>query len=161
MNATAKSPNALAIDTRSEDSLVVLSVEGAIDSTNCAALRDAIIKATLDEPSAVVVNVSALQVPDEASWSIFVSARWQVDTPQHVPILLVCASRAGRELITRTGVTRFMPVYPTEKRAIKPSAGSRDARCGMPRCNCPPTWAAFASPASWSASGSRRGRNPG
>ncbi|ABL06413.1 STAS domain-containing protein [Mycobacterium ulcerans] len=119
MNATAKSPNALAIDTRSEDSLVVLSVEGAIDSTNCAALRDAIIKATLDEPSAVVVNVSALQVPDEASWSIFVSARWQVDTPQHVPILLVCASRAGRELITRTGVTRFMPVYPTEKRAIK------------------------------------------
>jgi anti-anti-sigma regulatory factor len=90
-----------------------------LDAANSAALRDTIMKATLDEPSAVIVNVTALQVPEQAGWSIFISARWQVDTRPDVPIVLVCANRGSRDAITRAGVARFMPVYPTEKGAMK------------------------------------------
>jgi anti-anti-sigma factor len=119
VSAVAASPSSLAVAARTEQSVVVLTVEGVLDSGNTAALRDSIIKATLDEPSAVMVNVNTLHVPAESAWSAFMSARWQIDTQPDVPIVLVCAHRATREEITRSGVTRFMPVYPTEQAAMK------------------------------------------
>ncbi len=99
--------------------MVVLAADGVLDANTSAELRDNIINATLDEPSAVIVDVSGLHVPDEAAWSVFISARWQLDARPDVPIMLVCSHRAGREAITRTGVARFMPVFPSEKGAIK------------------------------------------
>ncbi len=119
MSAVAKSSNALALASRTEQSVVVLTAEGVLDGTNSAELRDNISKATADVPTAVIVDVSALQVPDEAAWSALVSARWQLDTRPDVPIVLVAANRAARDAITRSGAARFMPVYPTEKGAMK------------------------------------------
>ncbi len=58
-------------------------------------------------------------MPEESAWSVFISARWQLDTRPDVPIVLVCDNRAAREAITRSGVAHFMPVYPTEKAAMK------------------------------------------
>jgi anti-anti-sigma factor len=119
VSAVAESPNSLAVATRTDQSVVILTVEGVLETGNSAALRDIIMKATVDEPSALIVNVSAVQVPAESAWSTLIGARWQVHTRPDVPILLVCAHRAAREAITRTGVTRFMPVYSTEKGAMK------------------------------------------
>ncbi|MHA7653436.1 STAS domain-containing protein [Mycobacterium sp. ML4] len=118
MSAVARSP-ALALASRTQDSVVVLTTEGVLDTNNSAELRDTITKATIDAPSAVVVDVGALQVPDEASWSAFVSARWQLETRPDVPIVLISSNRASRDAITRSGVARFMPVYTTEKAAMK------------------------------------------
>jgi anti-anti-sigma factor len=115
----AKSPSSLAIAARTEQSVAVLTADGVLDANNSAELRDSIMKATLDEPAAVIVDVTALQVPDEAGWSVFLSAFWQADTRRHVPILLATGNRAAREAITRAGVARFMAVYPTEKGARK------------------------------------------
>jgi anti-anti-sigma factor len=119
VSAVAESPNSLAVATRTDQSVVVLTVEGVLDSSSSPALRDIIMKATLDEPSAVLVNVSGLQVPAESTWSSFVGVRWQVHTRPSVPIVLVCADRAAREAITRSEVARFMSVYATEKSAMK------------------------------------------
>ena len=119
VNAAAKSTSTLAIAARTDQSVVVLVADGVLDAASSAALRDSIMKATLDEPTAVIVNVTALQVPEEAGWAAFISARWQVDTRPDVPIVLVCANRGTRETITRAGVARFMPVYPSEKGAMK------------------------------------------
>lgn len=119
MSAVAKSPSSLALASRTEQSVVVLTAEGVLDAKNSTELRDAVTKATIDVPTAVIVDVSALQVPDEAAWSAFVSARWQLDTRPDVPIVLVCSNRAARDAITRSGAARFMPVYPTEKGAMK------------------------------------------
>lgn len=117
VSAVAESPSSLAVATSTDQSVVILTVEGVLDSGSSAALRDIIMKATLDEPSAVIVNVSGLQVPAESAWSSFLGVRWQAHTRPAVPILLACADRATRETITRSGVTRFMPVYATEKSA--------------------------------------------
>ncbi|SPM30902.1 sulfate transporter, partial [Mycobacterium terramassiliense] len=119
LGALAESPSSLAVATRTDESVVILTVEGQLDASSSAALRDMIMKTTLDEPSAVIVNVSKLQVPAESTWSSFIGVRWQVHTRPEVPIVLICADRAAREAITRSGVARFMPVYATEKSAMK------------------------------------------
>lgn len=119
VSAVAESPSSLAVATRTEQSVVVLTVEGVLDGSSSAALRDIITKATLDEPSAVLVNVSRLQVPAESVWSSFIGVRWQAHIRPSVPIVLVCADRTAREAITRSEVARFMPVYATEKSAMK------------------------------------------
>jgi anti-anti-sigma factor len=115
----AKSPSSLVLASRTAESVVVLTADGVLDSQNSAELRDNITKATLDVPTAIIVDVSALQVPDETTWSVLVSARWQLDTRPDVPIVLVSTNRASRDAIARSGVARFMPVYPTEKGAMK------------------------------------------
>lgn len=114
MSTAAKSPTALAIAVRTQDSVVILTADGALDSSSSALLRDSLTRATLEQPSAVIVNVTELQVAEESAWSVFISARWQADFRADVPVLLVCGHRAGRAAVTRTGVARFMPVYPTE-----------------------------------------------
>jgi anti-anti-sigma factor len=119
MSAVAEPPSSLAVAARTEQSVAVLTVNGVLDVSNSAALRDSIMKSTLDAPSAVIVDVNALRVPLESAWSAFISARWQVDTQPDVPIVLVCTHRATRDAITRSGVARFMPVYATEKAAMK------------------------------------------
>lgn len=130
MSAVAESPSSLAVATRTDESVVILTVEGKLDASSSAALRDMIMKTTLDQPSAVIVNVSKLQVPAESIWSNFIGVRWQVHTRPDVPIVLVCADRGAREAITRSGVARFMPVYATEKGAAKALGrlASRDVR---------------------------------
>jgi anti-anti-sigma regulatory factor len=102
-----------------ERTVAVLAVSGVLDAVTCAVLRDAIMKAALDEPSAVILDVTALQVAAESVWSTFLSARWQLHPQADVPILLVCAHRANREAITRSTVARFMPVHSTEKGAMR------------------------------------------
>jgi anti-anti-sigma factor len=119
VSAVAESPSSLAIAVRTEQPVTVLTVDGVLDSGSSAALRDSIMKATLHEPSAVIVDVNGLQVPARSAWSAFLGARWQAETQHDVPVLLVCANRATREAITRSGVARFMPVYATEKAAMK------------------------------------------
>lgn len=119
MSAVAESPSSLAIAARTEQSVAVLTVEGVLDASSSAALRDTITRATLNDASAVIVGVSGLQVASESAWSAFLSVRWQLDIRPEVPIVLVCASRTGRDALTRSGVTRFMPVYTTEKGAMK------------------------------------------
>lgn len=116
---SAPAPSPLAITQRSEHSAVVLTADGTLDANNSAEFRDSIMKATFDEPSAVIVDLTTLHVPDEAAWSVLISARWQFETRPEVPILLVSGNRAAREAITRSGVTRFMPLFPTEKGALK------------------------------------------
>jgi anti-anti-sigma regulatory factor len=109
----------MAVAARTEQSVAILTVDGVLDASNSAALRDGIMRAAFDETSAVIIDVTALRAPTEAAWSAFISAHWQVDTRPEVPIVLVCAHRAGRDAIVRSEVARFMPVYATEKSAMK------------------------------------------
>lgn len=119
MSPVAESASSLAVATRTDDSVAVLTVDGVLDAANSTALRDRLIKATLDEPSAVVVNVSGLKLNAEPSWSTFLGVYWQIGSAPHVPIVFVCTNRATREAITGSGVAHFMPVYSSEKAAMK------------------------------------------
>jgi anti-anti-sigma regulatory factor len=96
----------------------VLTVDGVLDETTYVPLRDAIVKAALDEPQAVIVDVTRLVVRDEAAWAVFTSARWQVAEWPDVPIGLVCAHDQGQNAVRRNGITRYVSVYPTLQSAV-------------------------------------------
>jgi anti-anti-sigma factor len=119
VSALAESPGSLAVETRTEQSVAILTVGGVLDAANSAALRDSIRKAALDQPSAVIVDITALQVPAESALSAFISAYLQLGAQATAPIVLVCGDRGTRDALTRAEVTRFMPVYSTEKGATK------------------------------------------
>lgn len=135
VSSVAESPGSLAVATRTDQSVAILTVDGVLDTSNSAALRDHMLQATLDEPAAVIVNISALKVLAELAWSTFIGAHWQVRSKPNVPIVLVCAHRATREAITRSGVAYFMPVYSTEKAAMK--ALSQQSRRAVRRADAP------------------------
>ena len=92
------------------DGVTILIVDGGLDATTYLRLRNRIINAALDEPAAVVVNISALRVPSPSAYSAFTSARWHVSRWPDVPVLLVCGHATGRAALHREGVTRWVPV---------------------------------------------------
>jgi hypothetical protein len=132
----ARAPSPLGVSTGRLHPIPVLTVEGVLDSTTYLTLRDHIIKAALDEPPAVIVDVTALEVPAASAWSVFTSARWHVSTWPDIPIVLVCAHDAGRTAITRSGVARYVLVYPTVEAARNGihvgSRGRRRAHVQLP-----------------------------
>jgi hypothetical protein len=135
---TTNLPSALSITADAPAPVAVLTVTGVLDGTTYLRLRDAIIKAALDEPTAVIVNVSALSVPAPTAWSVFTSARWHVSTWPDVPLYLVCAHQDGRDAIVRNGITRYVPVHPSIDGAFEalaerqPGTSRRRARAQLP-----------------------------
>jgi len=113
----ARLPSPLEVFTGTLHTTPVLTIDGVLDSSTYLTLRNRIIKVALEEPPAVIVDVTALEVPTASAWSVFTSARWHVSTWPDVPIALVCAHAAVREAITRGGVARYVPVYPTVEAA--------------------------------------------
>ncbi len=91
----------------------VLAVSGVLDTTTYLILRNEIIKAALEEPVAVIIDITELSVPAETALAVFTSARWHVGRWPEVPIALACAHADGRHALARNGVLRYVPVYST------------------------------------------------
>lgn len=115
----------LTVSAASAEALRLLTVDGVLDSSTYLKLRDTVIKAALDEPRAVIVDVTMLDVPASSAWSVFTSARWHVSTWPDVPIMLVCAHARGRRNIAHSGITRYVPVYPTIDAALEATTDIR------------------------------------
>jgi anti-anti-sigma factor len=110
------------------DGASVLTVAGVLDSTTYAPLRNAIVKAAIDEPAAVVVDVSALSVPRESALAVFTSAHWHVNEWRDVPLALVCSHAAGRDTLRHNGITRYLPVYASLRQALDVPRASENRR---------------------------------
>jgi hypothetical protein len=107
----------LAVSTDTAGAACVVTVEGILDSSTYLRLRDVIIKAALDEPRAVIVDVDALRVPASSAWSAFTSARWHVSTWPDVPIMLVCSPDRARDP-KRLGVDHYVPIHTNIESAL-------------------------------------------
>jgi len=119
---TSSAASKLVVGSDSVGQVIVLTPDGVLDATTYLPLRDYIIKAALDDPRAVVVDVSGLLVPRESALAVFTSARWHVDRWPEVPILLACDRDSGRDALTRNGINRYVPVYPSVESACSASA---------------------------------------
>ena len=126
----ARPPSSVVVSEDTAGAVYLLAVDGVLDSSTYLRLRDTVIKAALDEPQAVLIDVSALDVPAPSAWSVFTSARWHVSTWPDVPIVLVCGHEGRRRAIGRTGVTRYVPVHATIEAAL---AALTDGRCARLR----------------------------
>lgn len=114
---TVGHPSPLRVTAAALGPVVVLSVDGVLDSTTYTTLRDSIIKAALDTPAAVVVDVTALNIPAPSACAVFTSACWQVTRWPDVPVLLACSQGDRREVLIRSGIGRYVPIHPDAEAA--------------------------------------------
>jgi anti-anti-sigma factor len=133
----AEPRSGIRIDAAPQHEVPILVMDGVLDGSTYRTVRDTVIKAALDEPRAVVVDVNRLSAPSASAWTVFTSARWHVSVWPDVPILLVCAQPQVRRAIAAGGVTRYVPVYPTRLLALdavrgQPLAVRRRARSELP-----------------------------
>lgn len=139
--ATTGWPQTLSVTGRTVGDVRVLVTEGVLDSVAYLPLRDNVIQEALDEPAAVIVDVSDLAVLAPSAWRVFTSVRWHVYIWPKVPIALVCDDPARRDAIVSTGISRQIPVYPTVDSAIDarcrtgPQPKRRRARADLPATN--------------------------
>lgn len=117
-----RSASGLSITKGTVDSACLLTVDGVLDSSAYPKLRNRVMKAALDGPCAVIVDVNALNVSVPSAWSVFTSARWNLGTWPNVPIILVCADADRRATIARIGVARYVPVHATVESAMRGAA---------------------------------------
>lgn len=96
----------------------ILTMQGVLDSSTYRTIRDTVIKAAIDEPRAVIVDINGLRAPCASAWSVFTSARWHVSIWPDVPILLVCGQFHTQRLIAKVGVTRYVPIHSTRELAL-------------------------------------------
>jgi hypothetical protein len=75
----------------------LLSIGGVLDDKTYVPLRDAIVKTALDEPRALIVDVTGLTVRNDPAWAVFTSARWQIAEWPDTPLGLVCAHEQRQE----------------------------------------------------------------
>ncbi|ORW64732.1 STAS domain-containing protein [Mycolicibacter senuensis] len=106
----------------------LLHAVGRLDSGTYLEVRNCVIKAALDEPLAVLVDVGGLEVPAPSAWSVFTSARWHVSTWPGIPVVLICARPEMAARIARTGVTRYVPVHADVESALASLADHRQPR---------------------------------
>jgi anti-anti-sigma factor len=134
----AEAGPAIRIDVHTQQDVPVLVVAGVLDSSTYRSVRDAVIKAALDEPRGVIVDVDRLSVPSASAWTVFTSARWHVSIWPDIPIVLVCGEPHARRAIVANGVARYVPVYATHESALDAIGGRslqvrRRARTELPR----------------------------
>jgi hypothetical protein len=120
--------SSLRLSAESVGATTVLTARGVLDDTTYLSLRNAIIKTALEEPAAVVVDVTELEVPAVSAWAVFTSARWHVGRWPETPIGLVCEHPSGRDAIARNGVARYVRVYPAISAAINALASANPPR---------------------------------
>ncbi|MGC2654461.1 MAG: STAS domain-containing protein [Mycobacterium sp.] len=105
----------------------VMRLSGVLHAATYRQARDAVIKAALDQTTAVIIDVNELDVRDEGSWAVFTSARWHVKPWPDVTIALACRDHTVRRLLTRLSITRYVPVFATVSAAAA-AIGSRRCR---------------------------------
>jgi anti-anti-sigma regulatory factor len=108
----------LRFNTTDVDDARVLTVDGVLDATTYLPMREAIVKAALDEPRIVIIDISWLTVREDPAWAVFTSARWQVAEWPGVPIGLVSSHEQDRNNLHRNGISRYVPLYATVELAL-------------------------------------------
>lgn len=136
VGSMGRTPGQLTVSTSTVDAVCLLTAVGTLDGSTYLELRDSVITAALDEPPAVLVEVSGLEVPARSAWSAFTSARWHVRVWPDIPILLVCGRRDVAAQIAEAGVTRYIPVHPDVETAVRslarPERTRRKTRAEFP-----------------------------
>jgi anti-anti-sigma regulatory factor len=89
----------------------VLRLRGKLTARTYVPIRDAVIKAALDQPTAVIIDVNELEVPDDSGWAVFTSARWHVQQWPQVVIALACGDPAVHQRLDRMSIAHYVPVF--------------------------------------------------
>jgi anti-anti-sigma factor len=96
----------------------VLRPTGVLDLSSSTQLRHALLKCVTDEPPAVVVDLSELELESWALLSVFVAVAMRAAEWPGVPLLLASPHPGLLEPMRRSGLARFVPTYGTVSEAL-------------------------------------------
>jgi anti-anti-sigma regulatory factor len=111
----------LDLRTRTLSGCTVVHAAGMLDGTTYRQLRDALVKLAVEQPHAVIVDITDLGVSSETALTVFVAAWMRVSEWPGVPILLAVGSR-WRQAVVRAAINRYIPHYPTVAEAVTATA---------------------------------------
>jgi hypothetical protein len=123
-----RSVSQLSLSAVAADDVCLVTVRGVLDSSTYLPLRNVIIKAALEEPRAVLIDINGLDVPAPTAWSVFTSAHWHVGTWLDVPIIALCDCPERRKAIARDMGSSYVQVRATTSEALASLAAGRSAR---------------------------------
>lgn len=122
------------------DGSAVLRVRGTLDSLTYRELRDGIVQVAVDEPRAVIVDVTELTTPTESAFAVFTSARWLTARWPDVPLLLVCSAARERQRLICSEIIRSIRVFADVHQAVAAVACRDVAGRRRMRLDLPPGW---------------------
>jgi len=93
--------------------VTVLRLVGVLDVHSYPQVRDSVMKAALDADCALIVDLDELEARDDHVWTVFTSARWDVQQWPKVAIALVSADPVIQRRLRDLSVARArdLPVY--------------------------------------------------
>jgi anti-sigma regulatory factor (Ser/Thr protein kinase) len=103
------------------DGCSVLRAVGVLDVMTYRPLRDALVKLAVEQPKAVVVDLTDLDIGRESALTVFASAWMRVSDWPGVPILLAAGTERHRAVLPGA-VSRYVPHYPTVLDAVAAAA---------------------------------------
>src|SRR5690349_19285635 len=110
--------NDLTIARSFREDVALLTPCGVLDLASYAELRDTLLKCALEMPRAVIVDISELLVPTEATLAVFPSVWMQVSEWPGVPIILVARQPLARRRLMHSSIVRYVPVHASVAEAL-------------------------------------------
>lgn len=104
----------LRVDLEKSAKTLILAPHGVLDLASYHQLKIAMMKAAVDEPRAVIVDLDGLIVPEDSAYALFSSMSTQLAEWPGVPLLL--AARIDRHRISP--LARVLPVHRSVQAAI-------------------------------------------
>lgn len=117
----------LASVTQARTGVTVLRLAGMLDIHSYPEVRDSVMKAALDAGAALIVDIDALVARDDHVWTVFTSARWDVQQWPDVAIALVSTDPVVQLRLRDLPVGQDLPVYPSVAAAAD-AIGDADLR---------------------------------
>lgn len=108
----------LSVHTYDLDGASVAQPRGVLDAATYRSLRDTLVKLGVEEPRAVIVDLADLAVPDRSALALFVTVSDQLAQWPGVQVLLVAGRAVHRQLLDRSRLGRFVPVFTSLSAAL-------------------------------------------
>lgn len=97
---------------------LVVAVEGTLDAASYGGLRDALLKAAADAPSAVIVDMERLDVGSPVALALFPSVASKIAAWPGIPLILAVADDAKRRMLAEYRMRRYVPVHRNVEDAV-------------------------------------------
>jgi hypothetical protein len=109
--------------------------EGSLGAGSYGRLRDTLLKAAADTPSAVIVDLDRMDVASPVALALFPSVASKIAVWPGIPLILVVADEAKLHLLAEYRTRRYVPVQDSLEAAV-PAIGDppprRVARIDLP-----------------------------
>jgi len=115
----------LSIFAATVNSNTIVRVEGELDLTNYLELSDSIVKFAIEQPRAMIIDVSDVKTRDASPCALFTQVQRQLSHLPAMPVALVCVKDRAAEIIQRMSLSRHVSIFPTIEAAVRAVSGDR------------------------------------